>query len=514
MEDRPARPNIVLIMADDMGFCDLGCYGGEIYTPNLDGLARRGLRFTHFYNNAVCVATRTSLLTGLYPQQLRNPLGHHLQRSENNVTLAEVLKGAGYRTLCSGKWHNGSKPGELPVDRGFDRAWGLLSGCTNYFNPGERRPGEAYPVHKSLGDLRRWGEDDKIMFPYTPSDRNFYATDAFTGRALDFLNTYGHEDNPFFLYLPYTAPHFPMQAWPGDIAKYEGSYFAGWDKVRKRRHARLLQMGLIDERWGISERDPVCPEWKSVKDGERERWDRKMAVYAAMIDRMDQGIGQVLNTIRTLGKEENTLVIFLSDNGGCGEHIDNTPDRLPGGADTYATVDAPWANLSNAPFRKFKIFDHEGGISTPLIVSWPEAIRHQGSVIHEVGHVIDLLPTFAELAGVDLPSAAGSQVLPCEGKSFVPLFFGEEREGHEVLFWELWNCRAIRKGKWKMVSMGAPRKRVGIEFKPNHEAWELYDIEADRCELNDLSGKERDVVREMDALWRGWFERCRRDRER
>ena len=509
-----ARPNIVLIMADDLGYCDLGCYGGEILTPNLDRLARNGLRFTHFYNNAVCVASRTALLTGLYPQQLWNPLGHHLQRNENNVTLAEVLRTSGYRTLMSGKWHNGKVTGELPVDRGFDRGWGLLSGGSNYFNPGKPRSGETVPVHKSETDLRPWGDDDKIMFPYTPEDRNFYATDAFTDHALGFLDQYGRETRPFFLYLPYTAPHFPMQAWPEDIVRYEGKYMIGWDETRRQRYRRLLQMGLVDERWGVSDRDGSCPAWESVPNQDRIRWDRKMAVYAAMVDRMDQRIGDVLRKIRSLGKEENTLVIFLSDNGGCSGHIDNTPDKPPGGRDTYTTVDAPWANASNTPFRKFKVFDHEGGISTPMIVSWPKVLGSGGKVTHEVGHVMDFLPTFAELAGIDLPSANGSGILPCEGKSLTPLFFGRGREGHEALFWELYDCRAVRKGKWKLVTMGPARRRRSIEIEPGHENWELYDMETDRCELNDLAGKEPAVVNELDALWRAWFEGCREDSAR
>ena len=506
------RPNILLIMADDMGYCDLGCYGSEIRTPNLDSLAQRGIRFTSFYNNAVCVATRTSLLTGLYPQQVWNPLGHHLQKDENNVTVAEVLREAGYRTLMSGKWHNGSTAGELPVDRGFDRGWGLMSGGGNYFNPGERRPGDVEPVHKKAGNLRPWADDDKIMFPFTPEDPDFYSTDAFTDHALGILNQYGDEEKPFFLYLPYQAPHFPMQSRPEDIARYQGSYMIGWDELRRRRYNRMLDMGLVKKEWDMSERDDMCPEWELA--GDKERWDRKMAVYAGMIDRMDQGIGRVLAKIRALGKEENTLVLFLSDNGGCGAHIDNTPDREPGPVDTYTTVDAPWANASNTPFRKYKIFDHEGGISTPLIASWPRGIRARGTVTHQMGHVIDFLPTFAELAGVDYPSSyRGHSVLANEGRSLAPIFSGEEREGHDALFWELYDCRAVRKGKWKLVTMGPARDHKDMVVKPGHEGWELYDMEKDRCELNDISGKHPELVGELGGLWQTWYDRCRRESE-
>ena len=511
MQKQSDKPNIVLIMADDMGFSDLGCYGGEIRTPNIDGLARRGIRFTHCYNNAKCSPTRASLLTGLYPQQIWQGRENHLERGRNNVTVAEVLKLAGYRTLLSGKWHNGKVAGELPVDRGFDRAWGLMAGCSNYFNPGEKRPGEPAPIHKFPDDRRPWADDDRLMFPFTP-DEKFYATDAFTEHALEFLDLYGQEDNPFFLYLPYTAPHYPMQAWPEDIARYQGSYLIGWDELRRRRHRRMVDMGLVDERWSISERDGVCPVWEDVED--KDRWDRKMAVYAAMIDRMDHGIGRVLAKVRELNKEQDTLVIFLSDNGGCSEHIDNTPDLPPGGVSTYTTVDAPWANASNTPFRKYKTFDHEGGISTPLIVSWPRVIKGMNRISHDVCHVVDFLPTFAELSGVAHPSTFnGRAVLPWEGKSLLPIFHGGEREGHQVLFWELRECRAVRKGKWKLVTLGPNAQDARKGENLDAEGWELYDMEADRCEQNDLSGTYPQMAEELKRLWHLWRDRCRKNSE-
>ncbi len=510
-ENNSRRPNIVLIMADDLGFCDLGCYGGEIRTPNLDRLAQNGLRFTHFYNNAVCVATRASLLTGLYANQVgKKQGGSKLQARSNNVTFAELLKEAGYRTLMTGKWHNGFESGEKPVDRGFERYWGLLSGCSNYYNTGLKRSGEPEPVHKEPNNLRPWGDDDEVLFPYTPEDRNFYSTDAFTQHALNFLNQYGQEDRPFLLYLAHAAPHFPMQAWPQDIERYQGRYMIGWDELRQRRYQRLVEMGLVDKEWGISDRDDICPEWSQETD--RERYDRKMAVYAAMVDRMDQGIGKVLNKIGELGKEENTLVLFLSDNGGCGETLDNSPDRKPGSVDTYTTVDAPWANASNTPFRKYKVFDHEGGISTPLIAFWPNVIE-AGTITHQIGHVIDFLPTFAELGEGDYPSHYhGHNILPLEGKSLVPIFRGEHRKGHDSLFWELNKCRAVRKGKWKAVSLGPERRIAGHHVPTGHDKWELYNMETDRCELNDLSSKHPEIVKELDGMWQTWFKRCQRDK--
>ena len=506
------RPNILLIMADDLGFTDLGCYGGEIVTPNLDRLAEDGLRFTHFYNNAVCVATRASLLTGQYCHRVG--LGHvggKLRAGGNNVTFAEVLREAGYRTLLSGKWHNPPREGETPLDRGFDRFWGLLSGCSNYFNPGVRRRGEPEPVHKKPGDHRPWGNDGTVMHPYTPEDPDFYATDAITDRACAFLDQYGAEDQPFLLYLPYTAPHFPMQALPKDIARYDGKYLEGWDTLRDRRWERLVEMGLVEERWGISDRDDICPSWEDA--GDKARWDRKMAVYAAMVECMDRGIGKVLDRIRQLGKEQNTLVLFLSDNGACGEHFDNSPDKPPGGVDTYVTVDAPWANASNTPFRKYKVYDHEGGISTPFIAHWPGIIE-PGTITHQIGHVIDILPTFLDISGAEYPDRYNDQdIHQYDGRSLLPILRGEERDPHDVLFWEMNGCRAVRKGKWKAVSLGPERNHAGHEIPAGQDEWELYDMEADRCELNDLSADRPELVSELDALWREWFERCRQEKQ-
>ena len=286
------KPNIVLIMADDMGFSDIGCYGGEINTPNIDRLAYGGIRFTQFYNNAICVPTRASLLTGLYSQQV-GVWSNTPKKMENCGTLAEVLKNAGYRTLMTGKWHSL----EIPVQRGFDRHYGLADGCCNFFNPGLRRPGEPEPGRKRhpgpwpedkrlFRDARRWAIDDKEFIPYSPGDRDFYTTDAFTDYALKYLDEYSHEDNPFFLYVAYTAPHYPLHAWPEDIAKYRGRYMCGWDKLREQRYKRMLEMGLIDERWTLSPRNKEVPAWEDVDD--KDAWDLKMAVYSAMIDRMDQ----------------------------------------------------------------------------------------------------------------------------------------------------------------------------------------------------------------------------------
>lgn len=500
------KPNIVLILADDMGFSDLGCYGGEIETPNLDRLAHNGLRFSRFYNNAVCMPTRASILTGLYPHQVN--AGNKARLLETgNVTIAEILRTAGYRTLMSGKWHNGSRPGELPVARGFDRYWGLLSGSSNYFNPGLPRHGEPEPAHKRPGDMRPWGDDHRVIHPFTPEDPDFYATDAFTDKAIEFLNAYGHDDQPFFLYLAYTAPHFPMQARPEDIEKYRGRFMEGWDVLRERRFERLRELGLLQDCAMLSPRDPFAVPWDDVPD--KEAWDLRMAVYAAMIDRMDQGIGRVVSKVRELGKEQNTLFIFLSDNGGCAEPINATPDVPPGPVNSYCTVGASWANLSNTPFRRFKVFDHEGGISTPMIVSWPAVLRgRSGSVCHEVGHVIDLMPTFVELSGAQYPAELhGHPVQPMEGRSLLPILMGEDPGERGPLFWEFGGCRAIRLGQWKAVSEGPERSHVNIPVGPGHEGWELYDMSSDRSETSDLSHRYPDKVKELDSLWQDWWRR-------
>ena len=501
------RPNIVLIMADDMGYSDLGCYGGEIRTPNIDRLAEGGLRFTHFYNNALCMPTRASLLTGLYPGQVGQRDTASQLCDTTNVTLAEVLRDAGYRTLMSGKWHNGHRPHELPVSRGFDRYWGLLSGCSNYFNPGLKRPGEPEPAHKFPDNTRPWGDQDTVIHPFTPDAPNFYTTDAFTNHAVELLDQYGRDERPFFLYLAHCAPHFPMQAWPEDIEKYRGAYRTGWDEIRRKRYQRMLELGVVEPHWGLSAADLRVPVWRDAED--QDYWDLTMAVYAAMIDRMDQGIGRVLDKLREIGEEENTLVLFLSDNGGCAECIHNTPDVPPGPVDSYHTVDASWANVSNTPFRLFKRFDHEGGIATPLVARWPRVIREGGRLTPAVGHIIDFMPTFVELAQATYPQRFNDHdVLPMEGRSLAPVLRGESAGEPRTLFWSVVGAEAVRDGKWKLVRQGPESARVGMRTPPGHEAWELYDMEADRCELYNLAGEQPDRVEELERRFDEWAARC------
>jgi len=476
----PSRPNIVVIMADDMGFSDLGCYGSEIETPHLDRLAAGGLRFTQFYNTARCCPTRASLLTGLYPHQAgvghmvndRGRPGYRGFLNDRCVTIAEALRPAGYRTLMSGKWHVGEKRPHWPRDRGFDRYFGLISGGSNFFR---------------LDPGRQMALDDE---PWTPPALGFYMTDAFTDRALEFVDEAAKLGTPWFLYLAYTAPHWPLHAPPEDIAKYRGKYRDGWDALRERRHRKMVEMGIVDAKWRLTPRDPKAPAWDSVQD--KDERDLRMAVYAAQIDRMDRNIGRLLSRLKETGAEENTLVLFLADNGGCAEEIHRGKKGAEiGTADSFESYGLPWANASNTPFRLYKHWVHEGGIATPLIARWPAAIKAAGTITHEPGHLIDLMATCLEVSGASYPK----DKIPVEGKSLVPVFRTGKREGHEALFWEHEGNRAVRVGKWKLVS--------------RHKGpWELFDLEADRTESEDLAAKEPARVKELAARYDAWAARC------
>ncbi|TKJ39624.1 MAG: sulfatase [Planctomycetes bacterium B3_Pla] len=466
------RPNIVLILADDLGYSDLGCYGGEIQTPNLDNLAAEGLRFSQFYNCAKCSPTRNSILTGLYHQQT------DIGRGKNCVTIAEALRRVGYTTLVSGKWHVGG----TPMDRGFDRYFGMLGGACSYFVPDK-----TFRLDRE---------------PFTTTDKNFYTTDAFTDYALEFLDETGRKDKPFFLYLAYNAPHYPLHALPEDIEKYRGRYMKGWDVLRKKRYERLIRLGLIDKKWAPSERGADkhksfsdIPPWEQVEDKKAE--DLDMAVYAAMVDRMDQNIGRIVEKLKELKVDDNTLIMFLSDNGGCPYERNKTKDIPPGPAESYRTYDSSWANLSNTPFRLYKRFNHEGGNATPFIVHWPNVIKKRGAITHQVGHIIDVMATCLDVAGGQYPSQyKGYRITDLEGKSLLPIFDGHKRRGHDALFWEFMRNKAVRQGKWKLVTVG-------------DNPWELYDMEADRTELNDLAGEMPEKVEEMARMYDVWARRCK-----
>lgn len=490
---RTSRPNIVLILADDLGFSDIGCYGSEVRTPNLDKLAAGGLRFSQFYNTARCCPTRASLLTGLYSHQagvghMVEDLGYPGYRgylSDRCITLAEALRMAGYVTLMSGKWHVGEERPHWPVDRGFDHYFGLISGAAHYFLPLRNEPKAG----------RKMALDDK---PIVPDPEGFYMTDAITDYAVRFLRSYASRSRPFFLYVAYTAPHWPLHAWPEDIARYRGKYDIGWDRLRQLRYERLKEMGLISAKWPLSPRDPRTWPWK--EESEKELMSLKMAVYAAQIDRMDQGIGRILAALRETGALNNTLILFLSDNGGCGEGGPRGRDfygngKPPGGPDSYQNYGLSWANASNTPFRRFKQWVHEGGIATPFIVYWPEVIREGGKITHEVGHVIDIMPTLLEAAGIQYPAEFnGRPLLPLEGRSLLPIFRGERWPAPRWLFWEHQGNRSVRFGKWKLVA-------------GHNEPWELHDLEEDRTELVDLSRDHPDVAKELKEAWEDWANR-------
>ena len=498
-------PNIVLIMADDMGFSDIGCYGGEVSTPNLDRLASRGVRFTQFANNARCCPTRAALLTGLYSHQTgvggmvndQKLPGYRGFLNDRCVTIAEALKPGGYRTLMAGKWHVGEERPHWPTDRGFDRYFGLISGGSNYF---------------TLDPERAMALDDK---PWRPRGPGFYMTDAFADHALEFLDEPATKRQPFFLYLAFTSPHWPLHARAQGIEKYKDRYRIGWDALRRERHQRMIKMGIVEERWGLSPRDPRIPAWEDAPDKEWQA--RRMAVYAAQIDRMDQNIGRLLGKLRDMGAEENTLILFLADNGGCAEHLDigfrgmqgvykthdgrdvrlgNDPKVMPGPDDTFQSYGMEWANASNTPLRLYKSWVHEGGIATPLIAHWPDGIRDPNRLSREPGHIIDIMATCTDVSGVPYPKTSGGRpITPLEGRSLAPILRGGKRTPHSALFWEHMGNRAARQDKWKIV---AERR------KP----WELYDLEADRTERHNLAAAQPDRVKQMEALYDAWAKRC------
>lgn len=500
------RPDIVLIVADDLGFSDLGCYGGELRTPNIDSLARNGVRLSQFYNTARCSPSRASLLTGKHPHQTGIgvltrpdlPEGYAGDLSPNHPTVAEVLHSAGWRTWLSGKWHlSGSvdEPnGSWPTQRGFDRFFGTLAGCSSYFDPQTLTRGDE-PA-------------DDAMSP------DFYYTEAISTEACKWIEELESEgsDDPFFLYLAYTAPHWPLHAKAEDINQQKGFFNEGWDILRQRRLDRLVKEGILVSSTSISERDPRQPAWSEVSDKD---WQQlRMEVYAAQVEALDRGVGQVMESLRKAGRIDNTIVLFLSDNGASAEELPigdfetfrlkdrsllagtrdgkdielgNEPHIKPGSEATYSSYGIPWANLSNTPFRLYKRWVHEGGISTPLIVHWPQGGLAEGAVSHTASQLVDILPTLLEAAGVT------STEINAEGTSLLDALRGSDRDDR-TLYWEhIGNC-AIRRGKWKLVR----------EY-PNQ--WELYDIIHDRTELHDVSAMHPEVVHELSEAWQQWAKR-------
>lgn len=507
------KPNIMVILADDMGFSDLGCFGSEIHTPNLDSLADRGLRFSQMYNVARCCPSRASLLTGLYPHQagvglmtgqLPDP-AYQGYLNQHCVTIAEVLKQNGYHTGMSGKWHVGGEYGRrsdwrelsgnpaypTPMQRGFDRFYGSLEGAADYFHP---------------TTLMEDGRKVEVR----PED-DFYYTEKIGAKAEEMIGEFAGGDNPFFLYVAFNAPHWPLHAREADIKTYEGRYKAGWDEIRARRYQRQVEMGLIKDQWEISPRDSGAPAWETVKDRDWE--DLKMAVYAAQVEEMDRAVGGILNKLKAAGQLDNTLILFMSDNGACAEElpedgwiknyardytlagkavvIGNQTRQRPGGEDTYMSYGLPWANVSNTPFRLFKHWIHEGGISSPTIAFWGEHISTPGAIKAMPLHFCDVLPTLLEAAGAEYPRQfKGAEIIPAAGCSFLAAFGGDYQR-REPIFWEHEGNCGVRLGNYKLV-----RKYPG-EF-------ELYDIDADRTELRDLADQYPQITAQLKEMYYTW----------
>ena len=507
------RPNVVLILADDMGFSDIGCYGGEISTPNLDALGRNGVRFSHFYNTARCSPSRASLLTGLHPHQtgigiLTNddsPRGYPGNLNRQCVTLAEILRDQGYATCLSGKWHLATEmhtPNDAwPTRRGFDKFFGTLTGCGSFYQP---------------GTLTR-GEDDASAEAQAP---DFFYTDAIANEASQFIEEHATDKSPpFFLYTAFTAPHWPLHAHEADIARYRGAFDEGWDKLRVERLKRLVAEGILPKDTVLSDRDPTQPAWAEAAD--REWQVLRMQAYAAQIDRLDRGVGRIVETLKKCGQFDNTLIIFLSDNGASPEalplvkiekfrersdilprqakdgrtvRVGNTPDIVPGADDTYASYGRAWANLSNTPFRFYKRWVHEGGIATPLIMHWQQSELDRGAIVDQPFQLVDIVPTVIEATGAHYPPPSVKRTVEAlEGRSMLFALHGEQADP-VPLFWEHTGNAAIRVGRWKLVR----------EFPG---AWELYDIDADRTELTDLAAKRPDVVADLSARWDEWAAR-------
>jgi arylsulfatase len=503
------RPNIVIVLVDDVGFSDLGCYGSEIPTPHLDALAAGGLRFTQFYNCARCSPTRASLITGLYPHQAGmgfldgkvepNSKGFHGKLLPRCVTIAEVLKDSGYFTAVTGKWHMGHQNGTPPWERGFMRT--LTSRFGEVYFPKEfDRPGTS---HLYLNG-KEIPKDDEIL------GKDWYSTDLFTDWGLKFIDEAKAENKPFFLYIAQGAAHFPLRAPAETIAKHKDRYRAGWDKLRAERHARQIATGLVDSRWPLAPRPEQSPAWDTVSDAEQDRFIQIMAAYAAMIDHIDQAMGKLVAGLKQRGLYENTLILFLHDNGG---NAEGGPPGITqgegpiGGPQSRVFLGMNWATLNNTPFRRYKHFTHEGGIATPLIAHWPAGIpssfnpqpeaqaNRDRRLVHEPAHLIDLMATAVDLAGAAYPKEyKGHAILPMEGVSLRPAFAGQSLNRQQPIFWEHEGNKAVREGKWKLVQR-------------HKQPWELFDMEADRTEQHNLIKSHPDIAAKLESAYTAWAQR-------
>jgi arylsulfatase A-like enzyme len=493
------RPNIVIVLVDDMGFSDIGCYGSEIPTPNLDKLAASGVRFSQFYNCARCSPTRASLLTGLYPHQAgmgwldgkveAESQGFHGKLLPRAVTIAEVLRDAGYFTAMTGKWHLGQQNGSVPWERGFMRSLNSRYGEVYFPKEADR---------KGTENLYLNGRELPKDSPELGHD--WYSTDLFTDWGLKFIDEARAQKKPFFLYLAQGAAHFPLRAPEAVIAKYRGKYLAGWDKVREARYRKQIELGLIDAKWPLAPRPPESPAWETREPDRQKRFDGMMAVYAAMIDRIDFAVGTLVEGLRERGELDNTLLLFLSDNGGNAEGGPTGVTKGPGtvgSPDSYVLLGMNWATVCNTPFQRYKHFTHEGGISTPLIAHWPAGISpaRNGKFEKQPGHLVDLMATCVELAGAKYPSERNGQaILPMEGVSLRPTFAGEPLQRPGPIYWEHEANKAVREGPWKLVQR-------------HRQPWQLFDMDADRTEQHDLAATQPERVTSMAAQWDAWARR-------
>ncbi len=500
-EQEQKSPNVIVIMADDLGFSDLGCTGAEIIkTPNIDYLAENGIMFNQFYNASRCAPSRASLLTGHYPHTVgmgwmtASDLGRDGYAGDMDTlspTIAEVLQQNGYATYMTGKWHvtfdkfqtNDGPKHNWPTNRGFDRFFGMLSGGGGYYIP------------RSLVD------QDKVIMP----SEDFYLTDAINDHTVEYIEDHfkNKKEQPFFFYLAHYAPHFPLHAPREDIEKYLGKFMLGWDSLRTIRYQNQLEAGLIDESWQLTPRAEGVPAWESLDDTTKIIQDAKMAVFAAQMHRMDQGIGRLIQTLKKHDELDNTLIVFLSDNGPSNENIgrDIYMSDLENFGDnsTYVSYREPWANVSNVPFHLYKSYSHEGGISTPFIAHWPEKIKNKGTVLNQRGHIIDLMTTILDVTGSEYPGyVRENKTIPLEGTSLYPAFAGEPFE-RDALFFEHESNRAIIKGDWKLVAA-----RYGWPWKIG--PWELYNIKEDPTEMHNVIDEFPGIADQLENEWNRWGE--------
>ena len=487
------RPNVLMILVDDIGWSDIGCYGGEVDTPHLDSLAKNGLRFTQFHNTSKCFPSRACLITGLYAQQNGN--AENFGPYTNAVTIGEVLREAGYRTFRVGKHHST----ENAFERGFDHYYGLLDGASNHWNPGHQRKGEPRPGNKSESKpWRVFAFDDKVLKPYTPPHDDYYSTDAYTEWALGFLERYRDEEKPYFMYLSYQAPHDPLHAWPQDIEKYTDHYRGGYEAIAEARYEKQKQIGLIDDSFPRSVPNHVA--WSDVDPVEKEKEIQRMAIYAAMIDRVDQSIGRLIEKIEAMGEKDNTLILFASDNGSSGEDAERGAQIQSGPLGSFgywASIGKDWANVSNTPYRLFKNNTHEGGIATPLIAYWPSGIQKPGRITSFRGHFIDILPTLMDAAGATYPKTYhGKNIIPYEGVSLLPVFDATIDEREKPIFWKWKQGWAVADKQWKLVTSDGGK------------TLELHDMYKNRTETNNLAAQNPEVVQRLSKMHKLWLKRC------